>query len=162
MWERFLNMRALYYCYIYQADLFVISYDCCCSVVSGSLWPHELQHASLPYPRLSLLKLISTESVMPSIYFICLPLLLLPIFLNINVFSNESALCIRWEKYWSFSFNNEWLYRIVPLGLIGLIFLQTKGLSSLLQYHSSKASLLWCSAFFKVQISHLYMATEKP
>jgi len=74
MWERILNMRALFsVIFIKQIFLFVISYDCCCcSVVSDSLWPHELQHASLPYPLLSLLKLISTESVMPSIYFICL------------------------------------------------------------------------------------------
>ena len=104
----------------------------------------------------SLLKLLSTESVMPSNHFIlCGPLLLLPsAFPNIRVFSNESALCIRWPKYWSFSFNislsNE------QSGLISsrmdcLDLLAVQGtLKSLLQHHSSKASILRHSAFFIV------------
>ena len=113
----------------------------------------------------SLLKLMSIESVMPSNHLIlCLPLLLLPSVFP-RVFSNESALHIRWPKYWSFSFN------ISPCiehpGLISfrvdwldlLAFQRT--LKSLLQHHSSKASILWCSAFFIVQLSHLYMTTEK-
>ena len=107
------------------------------------------------------------EPVMPSNHrLLCLPLLLLPsIFPSIRVFSNESALCIRWPKYWSFSFN------ISPStehpGLISLRMdwldpsLQSKGLSSLLQYHSSKASILQCSSFFIVQFSHPYTTTGK-
>ena len=107
------------------------------------------------------------ESVMPSNHFIlCHPLLLLPtIFPNIRVFSNESALCIRWPKYWSFSFN------ITPSnehpGLISfrmdwLDLLAVQGtLKSLLQHHSSKASILRHSAFFIVQLSHPYMTTGK-
>ena len=101
----------------------------------------------------SLLKLMSIESVMPSNHLIlCCPLLLLPsIFPSIRVFSNELVLHIRWLKYWSFSFSispsNEYS------GLISFrISLQTKGLSSLLQHHSSKASILWRSAFFIVQL----------
>ena len=115
----------------------------------------------------SLLKLMSIESVMPSNYLIlCCPLFLLPsIFHSIRVFSNESALCIRWQKYWSFSFS------ISPSnehsGLISfrkdwLDLLAVQGtLKSLLQHHSSKASILRCSAFFTVQLSHPYMTTGK-
>ena len=113
------------------------------------------------------LKPMSIELVMPSNHLILhCPLLLLPsIFLSIRVFSNESALCIRWPKYWSFSFN------ISPSnehpGLISfrrdwLDLLAVQGtLKSLLQHHSSKASSLWCSAFFIVQLSHPYMTTGK-
>ena len=112
-------------------------------------------------------KLMSTESVMPSNHLILLhPLLLLPsIFSSIRVFSNESALCIRWPEYWSCSF------KISPTnehpGLISfrmdwLDLLEVQGtLKSLLQHHSSKTSILWCSAFFTVQLSHPYMTTGK-
>ena len=115
----------------------------------------------------SLLKLISIESVMPSNHLILSrPLLLLPsIFASIRVFSNESTLCIRWPKYWSFSFS------IIPSkehpGLISfrmdwLDLLAVQGiLRSLLQHHSSKASILQHSAFFIVQLSHSYMTTGK-
>ena len=117
----------------------------------------------------SLLKLMSVESVMPSNHLIlCCPLLLLPsISPSIRVFSNESVLRIRWPKYWPkyFSFN------ISPSNEnSGLIFfrmdwsdlLAVQGtLKSLLQHHGSKASILCCSAFFKVQVSHLFMTTEK-
>ena len=115
----------------------------------------------------SLLKLMSIESVMPSNHLIlCHPLLLLPsIFPSIRVLSNESALCIKWLKYWSFSFN------ISPCnGYSGLIsfrmdwldLLAVQGtLKSLLQLHSSKASVLRRSAFFIVQLSHAYMTTGK-
>ena len=108
---------------------------------------------------------MSIELVMPSNYLIlCRPLLLLSsIFPSIRVFSNESALCIRGPKYWSFSFSispsNE--YSGFPLGLTGLISLQSKGLKTILQHHSSKASILQRSAFFIVQLSHLYMTTGK-
>ena len=110
---------------------------------------------------------MSIESVMPSNHLIlCRPLLLLPsIFPSIRVFSDESALCMRWPQYWSFSFN------ISPsnehLGLISFrmdwldIFAVQGTLKSLLQYHSSKTSILWRSAFFILQLSHPYMTTGK-
>ena len=101
---------------------------------------------------------MSIESVMPSNHLIfCRPLLLLHlIFPIIRVFSNESVFHIRWPKYWSFSFS------ISPSSEHpGLISLQSNGLKSLLQHHSSKASALQCSAFFTVQLSHLYMTTGK-
>ena len=115
----------------------------------------------------SWLKLMSIELVMPSNHLIlCCPLLLLPsIFPRIRVFSNESALRIRWPKHWSFSFN------ISPSSEhSGLIFfrmdwfdLAVQGtLKSLLQHHSSKASILRHSAFIIVQLSHPYMTTGKP
>ena len=97
---------------------------------------------------------------------LCHPLLLLPsIFPNIRVFSNESALCIRWPKYWSFSFNispsNEHpgliSFRMDWLDLLAV----QRTLKSLLQHHSSKASILWHSAFFMVQLSHPYVTTGK-
>ena len=92
-------------------------------------------------------------------------LLLLSIFPSIRVFSNEMALRIRWPKYWSFSYSisPSNIQDRFPLGLTGLISLQSKGLSRILfQHHSSKASILWCSAFFMVQLSHLYMILENP
>ena len=137
------------------------------SVVSDSLQHHEPQHARPPCP-----------SPTPRVYSNPCPLsrwchtsppsalLLLPsIFPNIRVFSSESALHIRWPKYWSFSFNispsnehpglisfrMEWLDRLAVQGT----------LKSLLQHHSSKASILWCSAFFTVQLSHPYTTTGK-
>ena len=114
-----------------------------------------------------LLKLMSIQSVMPSNHLIlCLPLLLLPsIFPSIKVFSNESALRIRWPKYWSFSFNispsNEYS-GLISFRMDGLDLLAVQGtLKSLLQHHSSKASVLRCSAFFIVQLSHPYVTTGK-
>ena len=110
---------------------------------------------------------MSTESVMPSNHLIlCCPLLHLPsIFPNIRVFSNESVLHIRWPKYWSFSFNitpsNEYP-GLISFRMDCLDFLAVQGtLKSLLQHHSSKASILWCSAFFMIQLSHPYMTTGK-
>ena len=97
---------------------------------------------------------------------LCHPLLLLPsIFSNIRVFSNESALCIRWPKYRSFSFSispsNEHP-ELISFRKDWLELLAVQGtLKSLLQHHNSKASILWCSAFFTVQLSHPYMTTEK-
>ena len=115
----------------------------------------------------SLLKLMSIESVMPSNHLIlCRPLLLLPsIFPNIRVFSNESALPIRWPKYWSFSFNispsNEHS-GLMSLRMDWLDLLAVQGiLKSHLQHHSSKASILRLSAFFIVQLSHPYMTIGK-
>ena len=134
------------------------------SVMSDSLQPHGLQHTRLPNTW-STLKPMSIESVMPSNHLIiCRPLLLLPsIFPSSRVFSSESVLCIRCPKYWGFSFSPSNEYQDwFPLGLIGLISLLSKGLSSLLQHHSSKASILWCSAFFIVQLSHHIWSLEKP
>ena len=112
-------------------------------------------------------KLTSIESVMPSNHLIlCCPLLLLPsIFISIMVFSNESALHIRWPKYWSFSINispsNEHP-GLISFRMDWLHLLAVQGtLRSLLQHHSSKASILWCPAFFIVQLSHPYMTTGK-
>ena len=103
---------------------------------------------------------------MPSSHLIlCHPLLLLlPIPPSIRVFSNESTLRMRWPKYWSFSFNigpsNEQPGQIFRMDWLDLLAVQGT-LKSLLQHHSSKASILPCSAFFKVQLSHLYMTTGK-
>ena len=109
----------------------------------------------------SLLKLMSIESVMPSNHLIlCHPLLLLAsVFPSIKVFSKESALCIRWSKYWSFSFSPSIKYSgLISFRIDWFDFLAVQGtLKSLLQHHSSKASILRCSAFFMVQFSHLYM-----
>ena len=114
----------------------------------------------------SSLKLTSIESVMPSSHLIlCCPLLLPPILPSIRVFSSESTLCMRWPKYWSFSFSifpssehpglilfkTDWLDILADQGI----------LKSLLQHHSSKASILRCSAFFIVQLSHPCMTTGK-
>ena len=115
----------------------------------------------------SLPKLMSIESVMPSNHLIlCCPLLLLPlVFPSIRVFSNESALFIRWPKYWSFSFNispsNEHS-GLISFRMDWLDLLAVQGtLKSLLQHHSSKASILWHSALFIVQLSHPYMTSGK-
>ena len=137
------------------------------SVVSDSLGPHGLQAFLSITNSQSLLKLMSIELVMPSNRLIlCHPFLLLPsIFPSIRVFSNESVLHIRWPKYWSFSFSIS-LSNEHP----GLIFFMMDWLDllavqwtlkSLLQHHSSKASILWCSAFSIIQLSHPYMTTGK-
>ena len=142
------------------------------SVVSDSLRPHEPQHTR-PQASLSIInsrslpKPMSIESVMPSNHLIlCRPLLLLPsIFPSIRVFSNESALRIRWPKYWSFSFNispsNEHS-GLISFRMDWLDLLAVQGtLKDLFQHHTSKASVLWHSAFFIVQLSHPYMTTGK-
>ena len=115
----------------------------------------------------SILKLMSITLVMPPNHLILYrPLLLLPsIFPSIRVFSNESALCIRWPKYWSFSFSispsNEYL-GLISFRMDWLDLLAVQGtLKSLLQHHSSKALILRCSAFFIVQLSHPYMTSGK-
>ena len=139
-------------------------------VVSDCLRPYELQHARppclSPTPGVHS-DSTSIQSVMPSSHLIlCHPLLLLPPTPpSIRVFSNESTLRMRWQKYWTFSFS------IIPSkehpGLISfrmdwLDLLAIQGtLKSLLQHHSSKASILWCSAFFIVQLSHPYMTPGK-
>ena len=134
-----------------------------------TLWPHGLQQARLASitNSQSLLKLMSIELVIPPNHLIiCRPLHLLPsIFPSNRVFSNESVLLIRWPKYWSFSFSispsNEYS-RLISFRKDWLDLLAVQGtLKSLLQHHSSKASILWCSAFFMVQLSYSYMTTGK-
>ena len=115
----------------------------------------------------SLLKLMSIESVMPSHHLIlCCSLLLLPsIFPSIRVFPNESVLCIRWPKDWSFSFSispSDEYSGLVTFRTDWFDHLAVQGtLKSLFQYHSSKTSILGHSAFFRVQLTHPYMATRK-
>ena len=130
-------------------------------------WTAARQASLLITNSQSLLKLMSIESVMPyNRLILCHPLLLLPsIFPSIRVFSNESVLCIRWPKYWSFSFSispsNEYS-RLISFRMDWLDLLAVQGtLKSVLQHHSSKASILRHSAFFTVQISHPYMTTGK-
>ena len=115
----------------------------------------------------SLLKLMSMEPVMPSSHLmLCCPLLLLPpIPPSIRVFSNESTLHIRWPKYWSFSFNISLSSEhpgLISFRMDWLDLLSVQGtLKSLLQHHSSKASIFWHSAFFRVQLSHPHTTTGK-
>ena len=143
------------------------------SGVSNYMWPHESQHTrppcTSPTPGVHSNSGPSSRWCHPAIsshLILCRPLLLLPpISPSIRVFSNESTLHMRWPKYWSFSFS------IIPSkehpGLISftmdwLDLLAVQGtLKSLLQHDSSKASILWCSAFFTVQLSHLYMTIGK-
>ena len=110
---------------------------------------------------------MSIKSVMPSSHLIlCHPLLLLPpIPPSIRIFSNESTLCMRWPKYWSFSFSiipSKEIPGLISFRMAWLDLLEVQGtLKSLLQHHTSKASILRCSAFFTVQLSHPYMTTGK-
>ena len=138
------------------------------SVVSDSFWPHGLQPARLPYPSPSpgacSNSCPSSWWCHPTISSSYHPFLLLPsIFPSIRVFSNESALWIRWPKYWCFSSSIRLSVNIqdwFPLGLVDLLAVQGT-LKSLLQHHSSKASILQCLAFFMVQLSNPYMTTGK-
>ena len=139
------------------------------SVVSDSATPWTTTRQaslSITYSQ-SLLKLMSIELVMPSNHLILCHLLLLPpsIFPRIRVFSNESAFCTRWPKYRSFSFNispSSEYSGLISFRIDWLDFLAVQGtLKSLLQHYSSKASVLQCSAFFIVQLSHPYMTTGK-
>ena len=131
-----------------------------------TLWTTACQ-ASLSFTiSWSLLRFINTELVMPANHFIhCLPLLLLPsIFPSIRIFSNESAFHIRWPKYWSFSFSispsNEYS-GLISFRMDWIDFLTVQGtLKSLLQHYNSKASIHWHSAFFMVQLSHLYLLVK--
>ena len=114
----------------------------------------------------SLLKFMSIESVMPSNHLIlCRPLLLPSVFPSIRVFSNESALHSRWPKDWSFSFSISPFNKysgLISFRIDWFYLLRVQGtVKSLFQHHSSKALILWCSAFFMVQLSHPYMTTGK-
>ena len=156
--------------FMYVVRTFKQMFSCCCSCCSVTqLCPplRCLAFLSFTISR-SLLKLMSIESVMPSNYLIlCCPLLLLPsIFHSFRVFSSELTLHIRWPKYWSFSYrispSNEYS-RLISFRMDWLDLLAIQGtLKSPLQHHSSKASMLRCSAFFMVQLSHVYMTTAKP
>ena len=139
------------------------------SCLCGSLRPHRLHYTRFPvhHQTQSLWKLINIKLVMPSNHLIlCRPLLLLLWnFPSLTVFSNESVLCIRWPKYWSFSFNispsNEYS-GLISFRMDWLDLLAVQGtLKSLLQHHSSKASILRRSAFSMVQLSHPCMTTGK-
>ena len=159
--------------YIYVNIYVICIYICVCVLSRFSCvqlfvtpWTTACQ-ASLPITNSwSPPKPMSIESVMPSSHLIlCHPLLLLPsIFPSIRVFSNELALLMRWPKYWSFSFNiipsNEHPGLIFRMDWLDLLAVQGT-LKSLLQHHSSKASILQCSAFIIVQLSHPYMTTGK-
>ena len=137
--------------------------------MSDSLRPHELQQARLPHPSPTTgaysNSCPSSQWCHPTISS-CHPLLLLPlVFPSIRVFSNESALRIRWPKYWSFSFSispsNEYP-GLISFRMDWFDLLAVQGtLKSLLQYHSSKASIPWHLAFFIVQLSHPYMTPGK-
>ena len=150
-----------------ESLLFTLEVHFSHSIVSDSATPWTAaRQASLSITTSqSLLKLMSIKLVMPSSHFIlCRPLLLPPsVFPSIRVFSNESDLHIRWPKYWSFSFSispsNEYS-GLISFRMHWLDLLADQGtLKSLLQHHSSKASILQHSAFFIVQLSHLYMTT---
>ena len=139
------------------------------SVLSHFLGPHGCRTPGLLSitNSQSLLKLMSIESVMPSNHLILYRLLLLPasVFNTIRVFSNESVLHIRWPKYWNFSFSISPSYEysgLISFRMDWFDLLEVQGtLKSLLQPYSSKASVLWRSAFFIVQPSHPYMTTGK-
>ena len=138
-----------------------------CVRLFATPWTVARQASLLITNSRRLLKLMSVKSVMPSNHCIlCHPLLLLPsIFPSIRNFSNDSVLNIRWPKYWSFSFSirpsNEYS-RLISFRMEWLDLPAVQGtLKSLLQHHSSKASILWLSVFFIVQLSHPYMTTGK-
>ena len=127
--------------------------------MSSSLWYHGLQHTISQ----SLLKLMFIESVMPSNHLILYCSLLLPsIFPSIRVFSNESALCILWPKYWSCISPSNEHSGLISFRIDWFDFLAVQGtLKSLLQQHSLKVSIIQCSALFMVQLSHPFMTTGK-
>ena len=138
--------------------------------MSNSLQPHELQDIRLPYLSPTTGPCSNpcpSRQVMPSNHLIvCHPLILLPsTFPSMRVFSKESVLCIRWPKYWSFSFSispSKEISGLISFRMDWLDLLAVQGtLKSLLQHHSSKASILWCSAFFIVQLIHTRLL-EKP
>ena len=149
---------------------------CSPKVMSDSSQPHGLQHTKFPCPSQSLHRFMSIESVMPSMFqcfidafkyrILCFPLLFLPsIFPSIRVFSNESVLCSRWPEYWYFSFSfrpSSEYSGLISFRLDWFDLLAIQGtLKNLLQHHNAKPSVLQCSAFFMVQLSHSYMTTRK-
>ena len=147
----------------------IVNHQFSCSVESSSLWPHGLQHTRPPCPSLTP-GVYSNSCPLsqwchPTISSSVVPFSSCPQSFPASVFSNESALCIRWPKYWSFSFNispsNEHP-GLISFRMDWLDLLAVQGtLKSLLQHHSSKASILRHSAFFTVELSHAYMTTGK-
>ena len=153
-------------CFIFNISFMLLLFSH--SAMSDSLRPHGLQHTRLPCPlptpRSSSNSCPSSQWCHPTISS-CHRLLLPPIFPSIRLFSNELALCIRWPKYWSFSFSispsNEYS-RLISFRIDWFDLLAVQGtLKSLLEYHSLKASILQHSVFFTVQLSHPYMTTGK-
>ena len=140
-----------------------------CSVVSDSLWPHKLQHARppcpSPTPRVYSDSCPSSQWCHPAISSPLVPFSSCPQSLPASVFSNESTLCMRWPKYWSFSFSiipSKEVPGLIAFRMDWLDLLAVQGtLKSLLQHHRSKASILRHSAFFTVQLSYPYMTTGK-
>ena len=131
-----------------------------------TLWTAAFQASLSITNSWTLLKLMSIESVMASNHFIlCRPLLLPSIFPSIRIFSSESALHITWPKYWRFSFSlspSNGYSGLISFRIDRFDLLVVQGtLKSLLQHHSSKASIFQCSAFFIVQLSHLHMTARK-
>ena len=145
------------------------SVESSCSVISDSLRPHELQdtrppvHHHLPEFTQTHVHRVS-DAIQPS-HPLSSPSLLPPIPPSIRVFSNESTICMRWPKYWSFSFTiipSKEIPGLISFRMDWLDLLAVQGtLKRFLQHHSSKASILRCSAFFTVQLSHPYMTTGK-
>ena len=138
------------------------------SVVSDSLWPHGLQHARLPSPSPTPGACSNScplsQWCHPTISSLCCPLLPPSIFPSIRVFSKVSVLCIRWPKYWSFSFSispSKEYSGLISFRMNWLDLLAVQGTLKSLQQHSSKASILLCLTFFIVQLSHPYMTTRK-
>ena len=162
LFKKIRNTKGTFHVKIGTVQFGLVSQSC------PTLQPHGLQHNRPPCPSPTPgLKLMSIESVMPSNHLIlCCPLLLPPsIFPSIRVFSNESALRIRGPKYWSFSLSispsNEYS-GLISFRMDWLDVLAGQGtLKSLLQHHSSKSSIIWCSAFFMVQLSHPYLTNWK-
>ena len=138
------------------------------SVVSDSSWPHELQHSRppcpSPTPRVYSDWCPSSQWCHPAISSSVVPFSSYPRSLPASVFSNESTLCMRWPKYWSFSFSiipSKEIPGLISFGMDWLDLLAVQGTLKSLQHHSSKASILWRSAFFTVQLSHPHMTTGK-
>ena len=138
-----------------------------CSVLSSTLWTRGLQHTRLPCSSVSPEVCIATEAMLPFNYLIfCFPLLLPSVFLSIRVFSSELALHISWPKYWSFSFSislSDEYSGLISFRIDWLdLFAVQRTLKSLLQHHSSKASVVQCSAFFMIQSHIQTWLLEKP
>ena len=154
---------------IYQSLLFLLA--CCCSVTKSCPAPWDPMDCSMPsFPVLHHLPEFAQVHIhwigdAINHFILCCPLLFLySVFCSIRVFSDESALCIRWPKYWSFSFTSILLMHVqgwFPLSLTGLISCYSRDSQDSSQHPSLKASVLWHSTFFMVQLSYLYMTTGK-
>ena len=154
-----------------QAPVYLMTvYYSCCSVMSNSLQPQGLQHTRPFCPPLSL-RVCSNSCPLTQWCYLtfsspAIPLLLLPsVFPNIRIFYSESAVCIKWQKYWRFRFNHNPSNKysgLISFRIVGFTSLQIQGtLKSLLQQHNSKSSILLCSVFFMVQHTYPYMTERK-